>query len=85
VETGQLSTGANSNKRYTDTLVLTNEFMTNAPISQRAIKSIARMNFIHGQYQKADKISNDDMLYTLSVFISEPISWINKFEWRPVT
>lgn len=40
------------------------------------------MNFIHGYYQKAGKISNDDMLYTLSLFASEPASWISRYEWR---
>jgi len=28
------------------------------------------MNTIHSRYQKAGKISNDDLLYTLSVFIT---------------
>jgi len=85
VETRQLSTQANSNKRYADTVVLIQEFVTNAPTSRRAIEAIARMNYIHGRYQKAGKISNDGLLYTLSVFISEPIFWINRFEWRPLT
>lgn len=43
------------------------------------------MNYIHSQYQKAGKISNADLLYTLSVFITEPISWIPKYEWRSLT
>jgi hypothetical protein len=43
------------------------------------------MNYIHSQYQKAGKISNEDFLYTLSVFITEPISWIPRYEWRPMT
>jgi len=43
---------------------------------------MARMNYIHSRYQKAGKISNNDMLYTLSVFITEPISWVDKYEWR---
>lgn len=25
------------------------------------------------------------MLYTLSVFITEPISWVEKYEWREMT
>lgn len=36
------------------------------------------MNDIHSQYQ----ISNGDYLYTLMLFIAEPIKWINKYEWR---
>ncbi|KAI9474106.1 MAG: hypothetical protein EXX96DRAFT_580615 [Benjaminiella poitrasii] len=37
-----------------------------------------RLNEIHGKYT----ISNDDYLYTLSLFIFEPIAWINQYEWR---
>ncbi len=36
-------------------------------------------------YQKSGKISQDDLLYTLSVFITEPISWVSKYEWRKMT
>ncbi len=43
------------------------------------------MNYIHSGYQRAGKISNEDLLYTLSVFITEPISWIAKYEWRELT
>lgn len=40
------------------------------------------MNYIHGVYQKAGKISNDDMLHTLSLFAGEPFRWISRYEWR---
>jgi hypothetical protein len=43
------------------------------------------MNYIHSGYQKAGKISQDDLLYTLSVFITEPITWVGKYEWRAMT
>lgn len=36
-------------------------------------------------YQKSGRILQDDLLYTLSVFITEPITWIKKFEWRDLT
>lgn len=36
-------------------------------------------------YQKSGKISDDDLLYTLSVFITEPVAWVNKYEWRKMT
>lgn len=39
------------------------------------------MNYIHSQYD----ISNDDKLYTLSVFVTAPQRWIDKWEWRPLT
>ncbi|KAI9495130.1 hypothetical protein BDB00DRAFT_272599 [Zychaea mexicana] len=37
-----------------------------------------RLNELHGKYP----ILNGDYLYTLSLFIVEPIKWINNFEWR---
>ncbi|KAK3824740.1 MAG: hypothetical protein J3Q66DRAFT_278308 [Benniella sp.] len=40
-----------------------------------------RLNFIHGQYN----IKQEDYLYTLALFISEPGSFIGRFEWRPLT
>jgi len=43
------------------------------------------MNYIHSRYQKAGKISNDDLLYTLSVFITEPINWVEMYEWREMS
>ena len=49
------------------------------------MKALARMNYIHGQYQKAGKISNEDLLYTLSLFIKEPPRWVKQYEWRPMT
>lgn len=71
--------------RYTDTTILIQEFSDHHPHSERSIKAIARMNYIHSRYQKAGKISNDDMLYTLSVFITEPINWIELYEWRDMS
>jgi hypothetical protein len=59
--------------------------MAHAPTSPRVIKAISRMNFIHNKYQKAGKISNDDMMYTLSVFLTEPVVWIKRMEWRSMT
>ena len=43
------------------------------------------MNYLHSRYIKAGKISNDDMLYTLSLFVLEPIRWTARYEWRTVT
>lgn len=85
VATKEFSTPENASKRYADTGVLIQEFTTWNPKNERTIKAIARMNYIHSRYQKAGKISNDDLLYTLSVFITEPISWVRKFEWRPMS
>ncbi len=40
-----------------------------------------RMNRIHGQYD----IANDDYLYVLSVFIYEPVRWLERFGWRKMS
>ncbi|KAF7729233.1 hypothetical protein EC973_004763 [Apophysomyces ossiformis] len=44
----------------------------------RADQSLARLNELHGKYP----ILNGDYLYTLALFLSEPIRWINTYEWR---
>ncbi|RCH97259.1 hypothetical protein CU097_011421 [Rhizopus azygosporus] len=44
----------------------------------RAREALDRINEIHGRYN----ISNGDYLYTLALFIVEPVEWINKYEWR---
>ncbi|KAL6713474.1 hypothetical protein ACLMJK_008939 [Lecanora helva] len=82
VATGQLKHKETASKRAADTGVLLLEFGLNRPASKRAIEAIARMNFLHSRYQKNGKITNDDMLYTLSIFALEPSRWIDRYEWR---
>ncbi|KAK4520456.1 uncharacterized protein ATC70_007968 [Mucor velutinosus] len=63
-----------------------NEMRNNPHISEKDIcqqyerreASINRLNELHGKYN----ISNDDYLYTLVLFVAEPIRWINNWEWR---
>ena len=43
------------------------------------------MNFLHAGYRKSGKITNDDMLYTLSLFALEPVRWVKRYEWRELT
>ncbi|THY00825.1 hypothetical protein D6D03_06254 [Aureobasidium pullulans] len=83
MHTKQLSTKAHSSKRMTDTSVLMLEVIKNAPGSKRATEALARTNFLHGLY--GGKISNEDLLYTLSLFLLEPVRWINRHEWRELT
>lgn len=40
----------------------------------RTIEENARMSYLHSPYIKTGKISNGDLLHTLSVFIAEPIT-----------
>ncbi|BCS21735.1 uncharacterized protein APUU_22167A [Aspergillus puulaauensis] len=85
VATRMFSTPASASKRYEDTTVLIGEFLFQDPRKSRTVEAISRMNYLHNPYIKAGKISNEDLLYTLSVFITEPVTWINKFEWRTLT
>ena len=82
VATSQFSEPSTACKRYVDTTVLISEFVGYKPTEERTREAIARMNFIHSGYRKSGKLLDDDMLYTLSLFVTEPIRWINKYEWR---
>ncbi|KAG0094142.1 hypothetical protein BGZ92_006365 [Podila epicladia] len=48
---------------------------------KRSQMATERLNWIHGHYP----IKQEDYLYTLALFILEPGSWINRFDWRPLT
>jgi hypothetical protein len=85
VATGQLSVSETASKRAADTGVVITEVVLNKPDSERAISGMALMNYLHSRYIKAGKISNDDMLYTISLFVLEPNRWTAKYEWRGVT
>lgn len=82
VGTSQFTNPETSSKRYADTELLIREFVGHAPRSERTIEAISRMNYIHSKYRLSGQILDDDMLFTLSLFASEPIKWINKYEWR---
>lgn len=58
------------------------EILLNAPSSTRTVDALGRMNQLHDPYQRSGLISNDDLLYTLSLFVFEPMRWVNKYEWR---
>lgn len=72
-------------KRYADTTVLVSEIYHNLPGTGRSASAFARLNYLHGHYIAQRKISNDDMLYTLSLFMNSPPEWIAKYEWRQLT
>ncbi|KAK1779368.1 hypothetical protein QBC45DRAFT_411446 [Copromyces sp. CBS 386.78] len=83
--TGQLSSHKTASKRATDTEVLMLEMISNPPWEKRGLEALARMNWLHGRWQKAGKIRDGDMLYTLSMFALEPDRWIRRWEWRGVS
>ncbi|KAJ9497959.1 hypothetical protein LTR99_002965 [Exophiala xenobiotica] len=85
VKTTQLSTSKNVGKRYADTGVLLADMYASEPDSEKCYEAYARLNYLHGQYIKQGKISNYDMLYTLSLFLNQPVEWIDRYEWRQLT
>ncbi|KAI1074858.1 hypothetical protein F5B20DRAFT_585868 [Whalleya microplaca] len=80
--TRNLTDPIKSRKRYEDTGALIGEFMINAPTSERALRGLARVNYLHSPYVAAGQITNDDLLYTLSVFVTEPRRFARRYEWR---
>ncbi|KAI9837655.1 MAG: hypothetical protein M1837_002915 [Sclerophora amabilis] len=78
--TGELSDSKSSGKRFADTSTLISEWLVNSIFSPRSCKAIARTAWLHGQY----RIRPDDLLFTLSTFITEPPKFVERFEWRPM-
>jgi len=85
VRTGEFSDIKKVSKRTADTGVLLLEFCLNKPSSQRHIEAVARMNSLHEPYIRQKEVSQTDMLYTLSLFVLEPIRFIEKREWRDLS
>ncbi len=81
--TNQLSSLKLASKRYADTEVLISTVLEKPPTSDQALGAILRMNQIHGHYKS--KLSNEDMLFTLCLFLLEPLSWIRRFGYRELS
>jgi len=77
--TGEFET--RTRKRYDDTALILAEIMEHGAEHQRGAAALNRMNKMHARF----RISNEDMLYVLSTFVFEPIRWIERFGWRPLT
>lgn len=45
---------------------------------QRERDAVTHLNQMHAKY----RILNDDYIYTAVLFVTEPVSWVNRFEWR---
>ncbi|CAE6434645.1 unnamed protein product [Rhizoctonia solani] len=94
LKTGQLSKELNASRRYVDTAILIQTWV-HVPITgpgsgleelpkgadPRGAIALARTNWLHSKYT----ISNEEYLYTLSLFILEPARWVEKYEWRGFT
>ncbi|MFD9704336.1 oxygenase MpaB family protein [Lentzea sp. NPDC059081] len=68
-------------KRYDDTAVLMAELVEHGYDSPRGREALRVVNRQHGRYD----ITNDDMLYVLSTFVYDPIDWLSRYGWRPLT
>jgi hypothetical protein len=80
IQTQQLSKAEHAGRRFSDTVVLIVETLAHSPSSERAIRAITGMNYFHSRYQKAGKISNDDLLYKLSLFVLEVERWVRLYD-----
>ncbi|KAL8788467.1 MAG: hypothetical protein Q9213_001690 [Squamulea squamosa] len=77
-----------SSRRYADTGALLLEAVLNEPGSERSVKAIARINYLHDRWRgkgQGKGIRDEDMLYTLSLFALEPVKWVKKYEWRELS
>lgn len=74
-----------TSRRAADTSILLCNMVVGRPSSGRAAAATARINHLHGAHRRAGRISDDDMLYTLSLFTLEGIRWIDRYEWRRLT
>lgn len=83
VRTRQLTTEAKIGKRAADTGAILSEFLIGSVDSDRGLKALSKLNWIHRQY--SSKITNDEMIHTLAMFVLEPQRWIETYEWRPMT
>jgi dephospho-CoA kinase len=68
-------------KRYDDTGLMVAELVRLGPDSPAGRAVIQRLNRIHGSYA----ISQADYAYVLSGFVAEPIRWLKRYGWRPLS
>ncbi|KAI2642322.1 hypothetical protein GGS21DRAFT_487178 [Xylaria nigripes] len=85
LETGEFVNDGTASRRAANTGFLVSEFMMNPPGSVRKLEGIARMNYLHKRFRRAGKFSDEDMLYTLSLFALESVGWVNGYDWRKST
>ena len=73
--------GRRPRKRYDDTGLMVAELLRLGPDSPGGRAVIQRLNRIHGSYA----ISQADYAYVLSGFVAEPIRWMERYGWRPLS
>jgi hypothetical protein len=68
-------------QRYDDTLLLMAELAAHGYDSPRGREALRVVNRLHGRYD----IAAEDMRYVLSTFVFEPVDWLDRFGWRPLS
>lgn len=71
----------NGVKRLDDTRAILTECLSDSVQSPRGEHMVKHLNWIHSHYN----ISNDDYLYTLALFIIEPVRWMETFGYRSLS
>ncbi|KAK5629002.1 hypothetical protein RRF57_004717 [Xylaria bambusicola] len=74
-----------TSKRAADTSVLLTNMIMRPPGSSQAKLAVARTNYLHNIYRRTGRLSNDDMLFTLSLFTLQPMRWTAMYDWRPLS
>ena len=82
-KSNELGSIENAGRRAEDTVVFISEFLTQGLDSKRGSTALARMNFLHSRY--GSLIKHEDLLFTLSLFVFEPVDYIREYEWRSLT
>ncbi|KAE9581874.1 hypothetical protein CGMCC3_g2379 [Colletotrichum fructicola] len=84
-----LATGQNSRRnagrRAVDTEILLREAQSKSRDSDRYATAVARMNYLHDRYRRADKITDNDLLHTLGDSLISIFEVVDKDEWRKLT
>ncbi|KAJ5399399.1 hypothetical protein N7465_009888 [Penicillium sp. CMV-2018d] len=75
----------NSGKRAVDTEILLREVQSKPRDSDRYTSAVARMNYLHARYRRANKITNNDLLHTLGDGLAEIVTVVEREEWRKLT
>ncbi|KAK6442022.1 hypothetical protein LTR95_001734 [Oleoguttula sp. CCFEE 5521] len=85
VSNGHMTTLQSLARRMADTSQLLNNAIIAPPTSDRAIDAVTRIAHLHHPFRQKGQISDDDMLYTLSLFALKGMRWVRKYEWRELT
>ncbi|KAL4921832.1 hypothetical protein BDW62DRAFT_208018 [Aspergillus aurantiobrunneus] len=75
----------NAGKRAVDTEILLRESQSQPRRSDRYATAVARMNYLHARYRRANKITDTDLLHTLGDGLAEILNVVERDEWRKLT